>query len=205
MNRIVTVISVLALAGSFAGCKNKDGDAAGGGAGTTEAKAPAKAPTTTINDADWVAKDLHEVAPMIHVTMRVPKDAKLEKNGNGGVDVHVNDVYMLTVSAIAVSNIAEGIESDKSMTVGRADQYINTKLLVDEPTGFVYTVQLKDEENGTKYEPETHFAHYLDKEGAIYSILDQRPMEAFGTPGSAYPPELATKVYAIIKGSAKAD
>jgi len=206
MNRVTTIVSVLVLVTSLAACKKKDGDAgssAGSGETAPAAEAKAKAPSMTINDADWVAKDLHAVAPLINVTMRVPKDAKLEKNGNGGVDVHVNDVYMLTVSALAVSNIAEGIKGDKSLTVERKDQYINTKVLSEDPNGFVYTMQMKDEENGTKYEPEAHFAFYVEKDGAIYSILDQRPMEAFGAPGSTYSQDTATKVYAIVKGSAK--
>ena len=208
MNRVMTIVSVLVLVTSLAACKKKDGDAGGsaGSGGTASApvaEAKAKAPSMTINDADWVAKDLHAVAPLINVTMRVPKDAKLEKNGNGGVDVHVNDVYMLTVSALAVSNIAEGIKGDKSLTVERKDQYINTKVLSEDPNGFVYTMQMKDEENGTKYEPEAHFAFYVEKDGAIYSILDQRPMEAFSAPGSTYSQDTATKVYAIVKGSAK--
>ena len=206
MNRVTTIVSVLVLVTSLAACKKKDGDAgssAGSGETAPAAEAKAKAPSMTINDADWVAKDLHAVAPLINVTMRVPKDAKLEKNGNGGVDVHVNDVYMLTVSALAVSNIAEGIKGDKSLTVERKDQYINTKVLSEDPNGFVYTMQMKDEENGTKYEPEAHFAFYVEKDGAIYSILDQRPMEAFSAPGSTYSQDTATKVYAIVKGSAK--
>ena len=207
MNRIKLVCS-LALASSLAvtGCKSKEGDAGKAGAAPSDetgGDTAAKAPSMTINDADWVAKNLHDVAPLINITMRVPKAAKLEKNGNGGVDITVSPFYMLTVSAIAVSNVAEGIKSDKSMTVDAKDRYINIKVLADEPNGFVYTYQMKDEENGTKYQPEAHFAFYVEKDGAIYSILDQRPLDAFSTPGSAYSQDIATKVYAIVKGSAK--
>lgn len=198
IHRLSVSFTALALITSLAACGKKESGEGGGG---DEAKA--KAPTMAVNEADWVAKDLHAVAPLINVTMKVPKDAKLEKNGNGGVDIQVSPFYLITVSAIAVSNIAEGIKSDKSLTVERKDKYINAKILTEEPNGFVYTVQMKDEENGTKYEPEAHFAFYLDKEGAIYSITDERPLDAYSTPGSAYSPEIATKVYAIVKGSAK--
>jgi hypothetical protein len=196
MNRTITIFATLALTLGIASCKKKEGDS---GSASSET---AKAPTMAINEADWVAKDLNTVAPLIHVTMKVPKDAKLEKNGNGGVDVHVSDFYMLTVSAIAASSVKETMESDKSLTI-KNTSYINGKVISEEPSGFVYSMQMKDEANGTKYQPEAHFAVYLEKDGAIYSVLDQKPMEAFSTPGSAYTEDIAKKVYAIVKGSAK--
>ena len=199
MNRLTMTFTALTLVTSLAACgKKKEGDGGGGGGGDE-----AKAPTMTINEAEWEAKDLHAVAPLINVTMKVPKTAKLEKNGNGGVDITVSPFYLITVSAIAVSNIAEGKKSDKSLTVERTDKYINAKVITEEPNGFVYTVQMKTEENGNTYQPEAHFAYYLDKDGAIYSIADERPLDAYSTPGSAYSPEIATKVYGIVKGSAK--
>jgi hypothetical protein len=196
MTRAITL--ALALAFTFAGCKSKSGDNAGGGGGETS-PAP-KAPTMTVNEADWVVTDLKATSPMINLSMKVPKDAKLEKNGNGGVDVILNDFYMLTVSNLAVSNVAEAIKSDKSLTV-ESTSYVNPKVLTEEPNGFVYTIQMKPEENGTKYEPEAHFAFYVEKDGAIYSIQDQR--KSFTAPGSAYSDAIATKIYAIVKGSAK--
>ncbi len=196
LKNLTMSLAALALVSSLASCgKNKDG----GGGGGDEAKAP----TMTINEGDWVAKNLHDVAPLINVTMKVPKDAKLEKNGNGGVDIRVNELYLLTVSQLAVSGIPEAIKSDKSLTVERKDSYINTKVLSEDPNGFVYTMQMKDEENGTKYQPEVHFAYYLDKDGAIYSVLDQKPLDAWSTPGSVYSAEVANKVYAIVKASTK--
>jgi hypothetical protein len=198
MNRTISIIATLALTLGVAACKKKEGDGSASGSKTAEAKGP----TMALNEADWVAKDLNTVAPLIHVTMKVPKDAKLEKNGNGGVDVHVSDFYMLTVSAIAASNVKETMESDKSLTI-KNTSYINGKVISEEPNGFVYSMQMKDEANGTKYQPEAHFAVYLEKDGAIYSILDQKPMDAFSTPGSAYSEDIAKKVYAIVKGSAK--
>ncbi len=199
MKNLTMPFAALALMSSLAGCgKKADGGGGGGGDET-------KVPTMTVNEGEWVSKNLHDVAPLINVTMKVPKDAKLEKNGNGGVDVRVNEFYMLTVSQLAVSGIPEAIKSDKSLTVERTDSYINTKVLSEEPNGFVYTMQMKDEANGTKYQPEAHFAYYLDKEGAIYSVQDQKPLDAWSTPGSAYSPEIANKVYAIVKASTKAN
>ncbi len=200
MNRLSMTLAAVTLVTSLAACgKKKDGDGGGGGDDKKQG------PTITVNEADWVPKNLHDVAPLINITMKVPKDAKMEKNGNGGVDIRVNEVYVITVSQIAVSNVAEAIKSDKSLTVERKDRYSMTKVLSEEPTGFVYTVQMKPEENGNTYEAESHFAWYVEKEGAIYSILDDKPLDAFSTPGSTYTPEIANKVYGIVKASAKAN
>ncbi|MDQ3368527.1 MAG: hypothetical protein M3680_24125 [Myxococcota bacterium] len=200
MNRIVTLATAFALTLSFAACKKKEGDAGGGGGSASSAKVP----TMTVTAADWVEQDLKTVSPLVNLTMKVPKDAKLEKNGNGGVDVLVNDFYMLTVSNLAVSNVAEAIQSDKSLTIENSS-YMNGKVVSEEPNGFIYTYQMKDEANGTKYQPETHFAYYVEKDGAIYSIQDQKPMKAFSTPGSAYTEATAKSVYEIVKSSAKAN
>jgi hypothetical protein len=196
MTRLITIASALALTFTFAACKSKSGEGGGGGGDQP------KAPTMTVNEADWVMKDLKATAPLINISMKVPKDAKLEKNGNGGVDITLNDFYMLTVSNLAVSNVAEAIKSDKSLTVENTS-YINPKVLTEEPNGFIYTIQMKTEENGNKYEPEVHFAFYVEKDGAIYSIQDQK--KSFSTPGSAYSDAIAKKIYAIVKGSAKSN
>ena len=97
------------------------------------------------------------------------------------------------------------MKGDKSLGVDAKDKYINTKIVSEEPNGFIYTVQMKDEANGTKYQPETHFAVYVEKDGAFYSITDQRPLDHFDAPGSTYSEALAKQVYAIVKGSAKAN
>ncbi|CAN5408084.1 hypothetical protein BH11MYX1_BH11MYX1_50830 [soil metagenome] len=201
---IGTLLAALTL--STAGCGKKDG--AGDKAVVADKTASGDkatgelAPTIKINEADWVVKNLHDTSPLINISMKVPKDAKLEKNGNGGVDVQISDLYTLTVSNVAVSNAAEAIKSDKSLWTG---SYINAKALTDEPNGFVYTEQMKDEANGTKYEPETHFAFYVEKDGAVYSVLDARGPKAMMTPGSTFSPALANKVYGLIKSSAKAN
>lgn len=202
MQRMALLFTALALTSTAACGKKGDGDKSSDK--TVEAPAD-KAPSIKINEADWAVKDLHEVAPLIHVSMKVPKDAKLEKNGNGGVDIKIAEAYMLTVSAIAVSNIDEAKKSDKSLTTENASSYINGKILSEDPSGFVYTMQMKTEANGHAYQPEAHFAVYLEKDGAIYSILDQRPLESFSAPGSTYSEALAKQVYGLVKGSAKAN
>jgi hypothetical protein len=205
MTRIALALALAALV-TLPGCGGKKEEGAGGakateGGGQAAAAKPGK--TITINEADWVEKNLKEVSPMINISMKVPKDAKLEKNGNGGVDVTVNDLYQLTVSQLAVSNVAEAMESDKSLSIGHSS-YINGKVVTDEPTGMVYTMQMKDEENGIKYQPEFHFAHYLEKDGAIYSIQDAKPLSSpLDTPGSTYSEALAKQVYGLVKASAK--
>ncbi len=170
----------------------------------TPAAAPAAAaPTMTVNEADWVEQDMSTISPLEPVTLKLPKGVKMEKNGNGGVDIHISDFYMITVGTNASSSIKEAMDGDKSLGVNNTTSYQNGKLVLDEPNGFIATYQMKDEANGTKYQPETHFAYYLIKDGAIYTIMDQRPLDNFSVAGSAYSEDIAKKVYAIVKASAK--
>lgn len=204
MNRISILVTALALTFTAAACKDKDaGGGASSGGGAAKTTESAKGPTLTINEADWVEKDLTTVSPMIHVSMKVPKDAKLEKNGNGGVDITLAPHYVIQVSNMAVSNPAEALANRKALSIEHTG-YINGKVLTEEPTGFVYTMQMKTEENGNTYQPEVHWAHVVDKDGAIYLINDERSMDGFSTPGSAWSEALAKQVYAIVKASAKA-
>ena len=209
MNRTRTLFIALALSLAVVGCKKKDegGKAPAGEAKTTEAKTPAKAdikaPAMVINEADWEIKDLHTVSHLINISMKVPKGAKLEKNGNGGVDITISPTYMLTVSNMAVSNVKEGLDGTKSLTIGNTSSYINGKVISEEANGFVYSMQMKTEENGNTYQPEAHFAYYVEKDGAIYAVTDPRPLDAFMAPGSTWSEEPAKKVYEIVKSSAK--
>lgn len=174
---------------------------------TAAASTPAAAgsvPTMTVNEADWEVQDLSKVAPLIHISMKVPKGAKMEKNGNGGVDIHVSDFYTITVSALAISSVKEGMDDQKSLTINNKNSYMNGKALTEEDNGMVYTEQMNTEANGTTYQPEVHFAYFIGKpDGAFYSVTDVRPLENFSVPGSAYTADIANKIYAIVKGSAK--
>lgn len=206
MTKLSALFASLALAFTVAACGGKKDEApaasAKATAGGNEAAA-AKIPSLTINEADWVEKDLSTVSPMIGITMKVPKDAKLEKNGNGGVDIKVSDFYMLTVSALAVSNVAEGVQWRKDLTIAHSG-YQDGKVIREEPNGVITSAQMKTEENGHTYQPEVHFAYFVEKDGAIWAITDERPLDAFSTPGSAWSEALAKQVYEIVKGSAKA-
>jgi hypothetical protein len=163
----------------------------------------AAVPTMTVNEADWEVKNLHDVSPLVNVSLKLPKTAKMEKNGNGGVDVMVNDFYTIEVSApLAVGSLKEARDGDLSLTINKATTFKNGKLITDEPNGFVYSVQMNDEANGTTYQPEAHFVFYLESEGVINSIKDARPMGNFFVPGSAYSEAIAKQVYAIVKASA---
>jgi len=200
----LTIIAVFALASCGGSSTKSDATSTD----TTKAKGdqPANAqaaPTMTVNEADWELKDLSTVAPLIHISMKVPKGAKMEKNGNGGVDIRVSDFYLITVSALAISSVKEGMTDEKSLTINNTS-YINGKTLSEEENGMVYTMQMKTEANGTTYEPEVHFAYFIGKpDGAFYSVSDARPMDNFSVRGSAYSADIANKIYAIVKGSAK--
>lgn len=185
------------------GCgKTKDSNQGETAGKATEGKS--KVPTLTINEADWVEKNLSEVSPMVHITMKVPADATMEKNGNGGVDIKLADHYMITVGNLAVGSVKSGLEWAESSSTGDSSYKDGTKIQEDE-SGFVYTYQMNDEANGLTYHPESHFYHFVEKEGAVYNINDSKPMDAFLTDGAAYSPELAKQVYGIVKASAKAN
>ncbi len=209
MNRTSKLFAALALSLAVVGCKKNDagGKAPAGEAKTAEAKGAVKtdikAPAMVINEADWEVKDLHTIAKLINISMKVPKGAKMVENGNGGVDIAVSPTYMLTVSNVAISNVKEGIDGIKSMNIGETSSYINGKVISEEPNGFLYSMQMKTEENGNTYQPEAHFAFYVEKDGAIYSVTDPRPLDAFDAPGSTWSEDTAKKVYEIIKSSAK--
>jgi hypothetical protein len=154
-----------------------------------------------INEADWVETDLGKVSPMTPITVKLPKDAVLEKNGNGGVDVKIGDYYVISVYASAVSSAADAVSGAKSLTVDDKTYYENGKLLIDEPNGFVYTNKMKDEAN-FKYQPESHFFYVYEAPGQAFFTFEDNKTD-FDTPGSAFPEENARKVYAVIKGSAR--
>lgn len=210
-----TAISVLTLA---LACGGAAGDKAGSKAAPksapvadakdakdTKDAAPAApavdVPQLKINEADWVAKNLKDVSPLINVTIKAPKDATFEKNGNGGVDIKLAGFYMITVGNLAVSNLKEAIEWGNASSIGDSS-FKDGKKLVEDPNGFIFTYQMKDEENGTKYAPETHFYHFLEKDGAVYSFNDTKPLDAFSTPPQAYTEALARQVYGLVKASA---
>jgi hypothetical protein len=206
---LVSVLGLLAVGGcsksSDKAESGESGEASETAGKTTEAaKAASDVPTMTIDEAAWAVKDLSEVSPMIHVSMKVPADAKLEKNGNGGVDITIAPFYMITVGNLAVGSLAEAKGWGESSSTGDSS-YKDGKKSTDEDNGFVFTYQMNDEANGTKYQAESHFYYFLEKDGAVYSINDTKPMDAFFTTGSAYTLDMANKVYGIVKSSATAN
>jgi len=188
---VLTIVASVCLyaCGGKGGSSNASADAQKQEAATTE--------KMTINDADWVETDLSSVSSMTPVLVRLPKDAKMEKNGNGGVDIKIGNSYMLTVSNLASSSVKEAMDSDKSLTVNTKSGYKNQKTEMDEAMGFVYTYQMNDEANGTTYEPESHFFAYVEKDGAIYSIKDDK--QSFDVKNSFFTADMAKQVYGIVK------
>lgn len=178
---------------------------------TTATAAPAAAaapaatatPAATITPANWVTTDLSKVAPGVDVVVSLPKDAKKEKNPNGGVDVTLSDGYVIVVSEMGVSTIKAGKENAKALSIDRTDSYINAKVLQEDANGYVYTEQMHYADSPTTYQPEYHFAYFLEKNSAVFSIEDERPLTNSDLPGSAYSEAIARQVYDLIKASAK--
>lgn len=209
--RTCTTVFTLALGLACGGGSDKPAasgdkpDAKPADSGDKAPEAPAvEVPKLTINEADWVEKDLKEFSPLTNVTVKAPKDATFEKNGNGGVDIKIAGHYMITVGNLAVSSVKEAIEWGESSSI-KDSSFKDGKKIVDEENGFVYTYQMNDEANGMKYAPESHWYFFVEKDGAVYSFQDQKPMDAFSTPPQAYTEEDAKKVYEIVKSSAKAN
>ena len=197
------IIMALMLSFTMYSCKDKDATAAATDGTEKEAAAgkEAKTPIYVVNEADWVETDLSATSSLTPIIVKLPKDAVLEKNGNGGVDVKIAEDYVISVYAQAVSSMEELIKGNKELTVGRTAQYVDIKTVKDEPTGFVFTYTMKPEANGATYNPESHFFYALKTDGgAFFSLSDSASM----TMGDkVYTEEAAQKVYDIIKSSAK--
>ncbi|WP_294821814.1 hypothetical protein [uncultured Flavobacterium sp.] len=198
-----TIIMALMLSMALYSCKDNKDTAAEGAATETEAAAEtAKTPIYVVNEADWVETDLSGTSSLTPIIVKLPKDAVLEKNGNGGVDVKIAEDYVISVYAQAVSSMEELIKGNKELTVGRTQQYVDIKTVKDEPNGFVFTYTMKPEANGATYNPESHFFFALETEGkAFFSLSDSSSMTM--SDDKVYTEEAATKVYEIIKNSAK--
>lgn len=199
-----TIIMALMLSMALYSCKDKNA-AEGTETAATETAAAgetAKTPIYVVNEADWVETDLSSTSSLTPLIVKLPKDAVLEKNGNGGVDVKIAEDYVISVYAQAVSSMEELIKANKDLTVGRTQQYVDIKTVKDEPNGFVFTYTMKPEANGFTYNPESHFFFALETEGkAFFSLSDSGSMTM--SDDKVYTEEAATKVYEIIKSSAK--
>jgi len=169
----------------------------------TEQSAPAQ--NITIETSTWAAVDLSTASTMIPVMLNLPNDAKIEKNGNGGVDVRLNEAYLITISnAGMASTVKEVLDDVKALTVSNTSSYKDGKIILEEPNGLIYSMQMNDEANGTKYQAEVHFAYCVEKEGAFYLIQDARPMDNGFLPGSTYTEQNAKTLYESVKATAKA-
>ncbi|MGQ2983261.1 hypothetical protein [Flavobacterium sp.] len=198
-----TIIMALMLSMALYSCKDKNATAEGTETAATETEAaPAgKEPIYTVNEADWVETDLSGTSTLTPIIVKLPKDAVLEKNGNGGVDVKIAEDYVISVYAQAVSSMEELIKANKTLTTGRTEQYVDIKTITDEPNGFVFTYTMKPEANGATYNPESHFFFALEgKDKAFFSLSDSGSMTMSE---KVYTEEAAKKVYEIIKSSAK--
>lgn len=192
---------------SCGGAKSPETAAADPAAATTATTAPATtAAAITVNEAEWQLKDLKPVSSIIPISMKLPKSARLEKNGNAGVDATIGDSYTLVVYQTAISAIKEGIDGDKQMYVKNSDMQ-TTKIELDEPNGFIYTVTYKGTD-GKTFPGGTHFVYYYAAKSSggetFFSVHDEKAMSGTAA-DDAFTVELAKQVYALVKGSVVAD
>ncbi len=204
MKKINTLLMVaLLVAGTFLFTACGGGSTETTTTENTESTTTENAPVINIDVTGWEATDLSTISPLTPVIVNLPKGVKMEKNGNGGVDIMLNEAYTITVSNLAVSNAAEAIKYFKDLSINNSS-YQNGTVVKEEANGIIYTMQMKDEANGTKYQPESHFGVVVEKDGAIYTIQDVRPLDNFFLSGSTYTLDNAQKLYDAIKASAKA-
>ncbi|UYZ61569.1 hypothetical protein [Hymenobacter weizhouensis] len=204
MNKLHLLYSA-ALASTLLACSSPDSATtnAAAPASGSEAAAPA-AGTAPLDVSTWQPTDLSKLVPELPITLNLPAGVKMEKNGNGGIDIQLSDKSLLTASFPAVSSVKEAMATDEDYYI-KNDMYQDARKVVDEPHGFVYTRRMKPEQNGTTYEPESHFVYYLEgKDGAIYQLAEDRTMDGMSNAkGSDYPERRAKELYEAVKKSAK--
>lgn len=171
-----------------------------GGSTDTAAEEKPKFDVYTFGNTEWVEKDLSTISPIIHATVKVPKDAVLTKNEFDGIDIKMGKYYVIKVGL----SVDESLEAAKRFyTMGRTednDAAKDLKIVIDEPNGIVYThTSILD---GS--EPESHFYYVTQtSEADKYITFKDEPPFLEDIPGSAFPLENAKKAYEMIKSSLK--
>ncbi|MCW3125105.1 MAG: hypothetical protein JWO03_763 [Bacteroidetes bacterium] len=205
MKKTVFALSIFAgiILTSCGGGAKTDAPAADPAAASTPAApaAPAAA-AITVTEADWAPTDLKATSNLTPISLKLPKGVKLEKNGNGGVDATIGGNYTLVVYNTAISSVKEGVDGDKKMYV-KNDATASTTVDLDEPNGFVYTTVYKGTD-GKTFPAGTHFVYYYEQKGAggsvFYSVHDEKASGA-SAEDAAFTPDLAKKVYGLVKSS----
>jgi hypothetical protein len=179
--------------------------------GKNKDKTVIKSETTTISgfsfkESEMKTVDLSTISDYVNVIMKIPKSAKVIKNGNGNIDILLNKNYIITVdSSVFISDfgLKELVENKKSLFLKENFSTVKGIITREEPNGFVYITQIKTEENGTKYEPEHHFSYSFANEKEMYTVYDIRPLDNFSMPGSTYTEANANALYNWVKASVK--
>jgi hypothetical protein len=204
MRSIFSLFSILSLASLISCGGHSTKENASSGNSTTSEAAPAS--QASADDSGWELTDLSKISDKIPLSVKVPKGAKVEKNDAGEVIIHVNDFYVINVRNASSGTIKSAMDMDKGLVVNDQMEYMNNKIITEEPNGLIYSFQQKPDPSGNAvYEPQTHFFYYLQNAsgGAIYSISDGLENGHETVKGSMFSEELANKNYAIIKSSAK--
>lgn len=164
----------------------------------------ASATPEIIDVSGWEPRDISTVSDQFPLIINLPKEAKVEKNLNGGIDIRLSKAYIITINKDENTLIPNVISGDKSEISG----YKDVKYVAEGPNGFICSYQKYDEDNGMKNELEYHFGFYIsytNKEdmNIVYSFRDIRGMDNSSIPGSAYSEVNAKKLFDIFKASVK--
>jgi hypothetical protein len=165
-------------------------------------------PTFSFKESEMKTVDLSTISDYVNVIMKLPKNAKVIKNGNGMIDILLDKNYIVTVSqCLIMSNfkLKELIVNQKKLFLDESSISLKGIITREEPNGFIYTSQIKTEENGRKYEPEHHFSYSFTNNKEMYTVYDNVPIELIGQSGNGliYTKNNANALYDWVKASVK--
>jgi hypothetical protein len=168
----------------------------------------AKSLDFSFKEYDLKTVDLSTVSYYVHIIMKVPKNAKVIKNGNGMIDILLNKNYVVTVNQVSFYEnygVKESIKSQKEFFIDESTISYKGNIIKEDSNGFIYTSQLKTAENGHRYDIEHHFSYSFTNGQTMYEVYDSEPLEKMTTDGNGriYTKENANALYNWVKSSMK--
>lgn len=169
-------------------------------------KATATTVSTPLNQnyKKWQMVDLSKIIEPVKIKLKLPPHAVISKNLNGNADIQLGGHSVLTVAPIAVVDVKEAMQTASDFYLNN-EGYSHAKKIMGDSNGFVYTRQMKTEQNGHTYPAQSHFVYYLTgKDGVVYEISEDVSLEGMleVKPGD-FTEARAKTLYQFIKQNAQ--
>ena len=180
----------------------------GGSSDTATEETKKATPAPEIDGKGWVPTDLSTTSPKMPVIVNLPPNTKVEKTSDdeyASLRFDIGEFNEFSVRHEGMS-VPESIANEKNYTaLYDTSLYLPGKILKEDAQGFVYMKQQKLVEGGPKYEPEAHFVLFVKgkTDEDVYSIRDSRPIMSLIDNSGTWPEANATKLYDLMKASAK--